>query len=67
MFENNIILKITIRVLAVIGLILTILPSLLHFSGVIEMDTMKTWMAIGMFIWFLTGSFWLGKKTKEGV
>ncbi len=65
MSDNKLIFKIIIRVLAIIGLVMTILPSLLHFGGVIGMDTMKLWMDIGMFVWFLTGSFWLGKKTKE--
>ncbi len=65
MADKNIIVKVVIRVLAIAGLILTILPSLLHFGGVMELPAVHTWMAIGMVVWFLTGSFWLGKKTKD--
>jgi hypothetical protein len=65
MAEKNTILKVIIRILAIAGLVMTILPSILHFAGRLDMQAMKTWMAAGMFLWFLTGSFWLGKKSKE--
>ncbi len=65
MTEKNPLLKILIRILAITGLVMTILPSILHFAGSMDMEAMKIWMAAGMFLWFLTGSFWLGKKSKE--
>lgn len=63
MAEKNIFIKVMIRVLAIVGLILTIVPSILHFSEIISLQAVHTWMAVGMVVWFLTGSFWLGKKS----
>jgi len=44
-----------------IGLLLTVVPSILVFSGSIELDTHKTMMLIGMVIWFVAAPFWVKK------
>ncbi|WP_247233296.1 hypothetical protein [Telluribacter sp. SYSU D00476] len=40
-------------VIGAIGLGLTIVPSMLAFSGTISQDQNKTLMAVGMVLWFL--------------
>jgi hypothetical protein len=62
MLLNNTIVKIVIRVLAIVALLLTLIPSILHFAGKIPSEKVNLWMGIGMVLWFLTGSFWLGRK-----
>jgi hypothetical protein len=45
-----------------IGLLATVGPSILVFTGTIELETHKAVMMIGMFIWFLTAPFYMKKK-----
>jgi hypothetical protein len=47
------------------GLLLLIIPALLHFAGKMETDYMKELMLIGTVIWFAGSIPWLGKKTKQ--
>jgi hypothetical protein len=49
-------------VLSILGLILSIVPSLLFFLGSMDLDSMKLWMGIGMVIWMVTAPFWINKK-----
>lgn len=62
MLLNNTIVKLMIRILAIIALLMTLVPSILQFTGKIAAERVNLWMAIGMVLWFLTGSLWLGRK-----
>jgi hypothetical protein len=44
--------KTVIRLSAVLGLVLTLLPALLVFAGYISFDTHKGLMIVGMVLWF---------------
>jgi len=48
--------------LAIAGLSLTLVPSLLLFFGNMEAEQMKTYMLIGTLLWFSGAIPWLGKK-----
>lgn len=52
--------KIT-KSISYVGLLATVVPSFLVFSGAIGLDTHKTFMWIGMVLWFVTAPFWLKK------
>lgn len=56
--------KYIIITVAIIGLILTILPSILVFTGQMDMSTHKLWMTVGTILWFLTAPSWLKEKPK---
>ena len=60
---KNIILKI-ISYLALAG---TIIPSILVFTGSMNIQTNKTIMGISMVVWFITAPFWINKKSEEAV
>jgi hypothetical protein len=61
-------MKAFLKVLSLIGLLLTMIPPVLVFMGKIELDTTKLLMAIGMFAWFVSAPFWINKKSeKSGV
>jgi len=49
-------------ILAVVGLTLTLVPSLLLFFDVMEAGQMKNYMLIGTLLWFSGAIPWLGKK-----
>lgn len=52
-------MKTICKSISYLGLLATVVPSILVFSGAIELDTHKTLMWIGMVIWFVTTPFWL--------
>lgn len=51
--------------LAIAGLILVLLPSLLLYFGQMEVEQMKTYMFIGTLLWFSGATPWLGKKKAQ--
>jgi len=56
-------MKNMLKLLSFLGLVLTIVPSLLVFYRVISLDTHYTLMAVGMVVWFISAPLWLGRKT----
>ena len=52
-------------ILAVVGLTLTLVPSLLLFFDVMEPEQMKNYMLIGTLLWFSGAIPWLGKKKAQ--
>ena len=60
-FKKNV-----LPIISLVGLVLSILPSLLYYMGVIEnIGTNYAITVIGMFLWFGTAVFWI-KKNKGG-
>ena len=55
-------MKILLSSLALIGLLATVLPSVLVYFGAIDLGTHKTIMVIGMVLWFVTAPFFMKKK-----
>ena len=55
-------MKILMSSIASITLVATLLPSILVFSGIIELDTHKTIMAVAMVLWFVTSPFFMKRK-----
>jgi len=45
-----------------LGLLATVLPSILVFSDAIELRTHKAFMLAGLILWFATAPFWMGRK-----
>jgi len=54
--------KIISATLAIIALALTIIPSILVFNGVIELDLHKKCMGAGTVLWFVTAPIWYKKE-----
>lgn len=59
-------MKIILITIAMIGLILTIVPSILVFTNTIEITTHKNIMLVGTILWFITAPLWMGKKDAKG-
>ena len=49
-------------ILAVVGLTMTLVPSLLLFFDAMEPEQMKNYILIGTLLWFSGAIPWLGKK-----
>ncbi len=58
-------MKTVLKVISLIGLILTLVPSFLLFYGVIEKETHFTLMGIGVLCWFGTAPFWMKSPKLE--
>ena len=55
-------MKILLSSLAIIGLLATVVPSILVFLGTIDPGIHKTVMLAGMVLWFVTAPFSMKKK-----
>ena len=51
--------------ISLIGLVMTLLPSLLHFFDILELPQMKNYILIGTLLWFSGAIPWLGKKKTQ--
>lgn len=59
-------MKVLLILLSVVGLLATIVPPVFMFLGSMELSEMKTWMGVGMLLWFVTAPFWINKKLENG-
>lgn len=55
-------MNLLLKTLSFIGLILTIVPSILVFKEVISFDLHTTLMIVGMLLWFGTSPFWMKER-----
>ncbi len=58
-------MKIFLKIISLIGLLLTMIPPVLIFMGEIELEETKWLMALGMFAWFGSAPFWINKKSEK--
>lgn len=54
-----------LKIVSYLGLALTLLPCLFLAGDVIDSDTSKMIMTIGMFVWFGTAVFWIKPSSFE--
>jgi len=54
-------MKVLVKLISYIGLILTLIPSLLVSSGNISLDSCKMLMVIGTIVWFVSAPSWMNK------
>jgi purine-cytosine permease-like protein len=58
-------MKLLLKLLSVMGLVLTVVPSFFVFGGIIDLYSNKLLMFIGTFIWFLSSPFWMNREEKN--
>ena len=54
-----------LKIISFAGLGLTIIPSLLVLSGIMDIELNKTLMIAGTVLWFATVPFWINKSDEE--
>ena len=52
-------MKVVLKIVSYTGLVLTLVPSVLHFAGEMSLSMHKTLMFIGTLAWFATAPFWM--------
>jgi hypothetical protein len=55
-------MKSLIKLISYIGLVLTLFPSFLVFTGNISFDSSKMLMLTGTIIWFVSAPGWMNKS-----
>jgi hypothetical protein len=55
-------MKQLLKYVSLLGLLLTVVPSFLVFTGTIDMGMHKTLMLLGTFLWFIPAPFWIKKS-----
>ncbi|MBA7582474.1 hypothetical protein ES708_24402 [subsurface metagenome] len=58
------IMRLVLKIISYIGIGLTIIPSILFLMDIIELSQLKLYMLIGVFVWFGSAVFWIGKGKK---
>ena len=58
-------MRIILQVISAIALAMTVLPSLVYFSGNIELNTVKGLMIVASIVWFAVTPFWMGRKKES--
>ena len=58
-------MRIVLIAVSVVGLLLTVVPSMLVFADAISGGTSTMLMAVGMVFWFATAPFWMKKDHHE--
>lgn len=54
-------MKLLVKFISYIGLLLTLIPSLMVFTGNISLDSGKLLMLIGTIVWFVSAPGWMNK------
>lgn len=57
-------MKTLLKIVSLVGLLATIVPSFLVFADIITLDTNKLLMIIGTLLWFISVPFWMNKKVE---
>ncbi|MCD6565326.1 MAG: hypothetical protein J7K53_05225 [Bacteroidales bacterium] len=55
------VMKLVLKIISYTGLGLTLIPSILFLIDKIELSQLKLYMLIGVFVWFGSAVFWIGK------
>lgn len=58
-------MKTILKIISGLGLVLTFVPSILVFNGIIDLKVHNSLMIIGLIIWFGTAPFWMKSKSLE--
>ena len=58
-------MKKTARIVSMLALAATVLPSLLFFTDRISLAETKTWMLVAMAGWYVSAPFWMRIKPTE--
>ncbi len=54
-----------LKIISIIGLLLTIVPAFLVFAGQLTLTAHYTLMLIGAVVWFLSAPFWMLKRSSS--
>lgn len=59
-------MKTLLKLVSIAGLLLTVVPSFLVFTGQLSFDSHTTLAFVGTLLWFLSAPFWM-KSTSDAI
>ncbi len=58
-------MRLVLQIISWIALAMTVLPSVVYFSGNMELDRVKWLLILASVVWFVVTPFWMGKKEQS--
>ena len=58
-------MRLVLQIISWIALAMTVLPSIIYFSGNMELERVKWLLILATILWFVVTPFWMGKKKKS--
>lgn len=58
-------MKTILKITSFLGLLFTIVPSILVFNGLIDKQKHFIFMSVGLVLWFATSPFWMKGQSFE--
>lgn len=50
------------KIISLVALLVTTVPSVLYFYGLISLDVVKPLALVGTIVWFIATPIWMGRK-----
>jgi hypothetical protein len=58
-------MRLVLQIISWIALAMTVLPSIVYFSGNMELERVKWLLILATVVWFVVTPFWMGKKEQS--
>jgi hypothetical protein len=58
-------MRLVLQIISWIALAMTVIPSLVYFSGNMELERVKWLLILASVVWFATTPFWMGQKEQS--
>jgi hypothetical protein len=58
-------IRILPKLSSLLGLLIMLIPSILLIYDSISEEKVNVWVMIGTVLWFLSASFWMGRKGED--
>lgn len=58
-------MRLMLQIISWIALAMTVLPSIVYFSGHLELERVKWLLILATVVWFAVTPFWMGKKEES--
>ena len=58
-------MRLVLQIISWIALAMTVLPSIVYFSGNMELERVKWLLILATVVWFATTPFWMDKKEES--
>lgn len=58
-------MRVALQIISYIALAMAVIPSIVYFSGGMELERVKTLMLLATVVWFVVTPFWMGRKKES--
>jgi len=55
-------MRLVLQIISWIALAMTVIPSIVYFSGNMDLDRVKWLLVLATVVWFVVTPFWMDKK-----